>query len=305
MQSQRWIDYNAANISSAKLHLRLLLPMATSFSPLFDRFLLVRGAGDLASGVLYRLHVAGFAVAATELPQPLVVRRTVAFAQAVYDGAFTVEGVTATRVEAAAAARQLALAGGLPILPDPGDAVISQLRPAVLVDARLRKRGGSASRDQAALVIGLGPGFTAGEDCHAVVETNRGHDLGRVYWQGSAQPNTGAPAPVAGYAQERVLRAPASGRFWPQVDFGDQVGVGDVVGVVEQDGMRTPVQAAAPGMIRGLLYPGLTVWPGMKIGDIEPRVQPEFLHTISDKALAIGGAVLTAILSWLAGSSNQ
>ncbi len=273
--------------------------MSTPLSPPSLPFVLVRGAGDLATGVIYRLHAAGFPIVATELPQPLVVRRTVAFAQAVYDGACTVEGVTATRVEDAVAARQLALAGGVPILPDPDDGVIARLRPAVLVDARLRKRGGSASRDQAALVIGLGPGFTAGEDCHAVIETQRGHDLGRVYWQGSAQPNTGEPGAVAGFTHERVLRAPAAGRFWPQVDFGDRVAAGAAVGVVTQADLRTPVYAQAPGMIRGLLYPGLTVWPGMKIGDIEPRADSRFLTTISDKALAIGGAVLTAVMTWL------
>lgn len=264
-----------------------------------DVLVLVRGAGDLATGVLLRLHQAGFPLIATELPQPLAVRRTVAFAQAVYDGAWTVEDVQAVRVDTVAAALALAAAGGLPILPIPGDEVIAQVRPIVLVDARLRKRADSARPDQAPLVIGLGPGFTAGVNCHAVIETNRGHRLGRVLWQGAAEPDTGIPGAIAGFRQERLLRAPVAGVWQPQVALGDRVVEGQEVGYVVGAAGPLAVTAGLTGLVRGLLYPGLEVTSGMKVGDIDPRGDVEALYTVSDKSLAIGGGVLAAILTWL------
>lgn len=269
-----------------------------------DVLVLVRGAGDLATGVLYRLHQAGFPVIATELPRPLVVRRTVAFAQAVYDGECTVEGVRATRVNTVAAAQALAAAGGLPVLPDPRDEVIAQIRPVVLVDARLLKREDAARLDQAPLVIGLGPGFVAGVNCHAVIETNRGHRLGRVYWQGAAEADTGIPGAIAGFREERLLRAPAAGMWQPQVNLGDRVEQGRVVGHVIGAEGSVAVTAGLTGLVRGLLYPGLEVTPGMKLGDVDPREDEETLFTISDKSLAIGGGVLAAVLTWLNGKSD-
>jgi xanthine dehydrogenase accessory factor len=264
-----------------------------------DVLVLVRGAGDLASGVIYRLHQAGFPLVVTELPQPLAVRRTVAFAQAVYDGACTVEGVQALRVDTVAAALALAAAGGLPILPVPDDEVIAQVRPTVLVDARLHKREDAARLDQAPLVIGLGPGFTAGVNCHAVIETNRGHRLGRVLWQGAAEADTGIPGAIAGFREERLLRAPGAGVWQPQVALGDRVARGQEVGHVVGAEGPIAVTAGLTGLVRGLLYPGLAVTPGMKLGDIDPRGDEEALYTISDKSLAIGGGVLAAILTWL------
>jgi xanthine dehydrogenase accessory factor len=264
-----------------------------------DVLVLVRGAGDLATGVLYRLHQAGFPVIATELPRPLVVRRTVAFAQAVYDGECTVEGVRAARVDTVTAALTLAAAGGLPVLPDPRDEVIALIRPTVLVDARLLKRADAARLDQAPLVIGLGPGFTAGINCHAVIETNRGHRLGRVYWQGAAEPDTGIPGAIAGFREERLLRAPVAGVWQPRVALGERVEKGQVVGYVVAAAGPVVVTAGLTGLVRGLLYPGLDVTPGMKLGDIDPRGDEETLFTISDKSLAIGGGVLAAVLTWL------
>lgn len=264
-----------------------------------DVLVLVRGAGDLATGVLYRLHQAGFPVIATELPRPLVVRRTVAFAQAVYDGECTVEGVRAIRVDTVTAAQALAAAGEVPVLPDPRDEVIAQVRPVVLVDARLLKRTDAARLDQASLVIGLGPGFTAGVNCHAVIETNRGHRLGRVYWQGAAEADTGIPGAIAGFREERLLRAPVAGVWQPQVALGERVEKGRVVGHVVGAEGAVAVTAGLTGLVRGLLYPGLAVTPGMKLGDIDPRGEVEALDTISDKSLAIGGGVLTAVLTWL------
>lgn len=262
---------------------------------LFDHLILLRGGGDLGSGVAHRLHRAGFSVVITELPQPLCVRRAVAFAEAVYAGAATVEGVTARLVADANAARATLAAGDIPVLVDPQGRALAELRPAVVVDARLAKRNLGTTLHDAPLVIGLGPGFTAGVDCHAVVETNRGHNLGRVYWQGGAEPDTGQPEPVRGYSVDRVLRAPCAGIFAGRKQIGDAVSAGDVV--AEVDG--APVVAAFSGVLRGLLHDGLTVSAGLKVGDLDPRGVREHCFTISDKARSIGGGVLEAILHGL------
>ena len=264
-----------------------------------DTFVVVRGGGDLATGVIYRLHQTGFPVVTTEVERPMAIRRTVAFAQAMYDGEYTVEGVTARRVETKEEALDLAAGGGLPVLAAPGDDAIAELRPDVLVDARLLKRGSAASIDQAPLVIGLGPGFHGGVNCHAAIETNRGHRLGRVLWDAPTEADTGIPGSIAGYREERIIRAPAAGVFVPIVDFGDHVERGQEVGFIEEAGARTPVIASLTGVVRGLLYPGLVVKRGAKIGDVDPRDDPTAIYTISDKSLAIGGAVLTAILMWM------
>ncbi len=264
-----------------------------------DNLVLIRGGGDLATGVIYRLHQAGFPVIVTEVAAPTAVRRSVAFCQTVFDGEHTVEGVTAVRVEQTDRAKEMALAGQLPVLVDPRDVVISELRPAVLVDARLLKRPNAASLDQAPLVIGLGPGFTGGVNCHAAIETNRGHWLGRILWDSATQANTGIPGSTLNFREERILRAPAAGVFHPTVDFGDHVEQGQTVGSIDNGGTSTPVVASLSGAVRGLVHPGLTVHKGMKIGDVDPRDDPTYIYSISDKALAIGGAVLTAILAWM------
>ncbi len=260
---------------------------------------LVRGAGDLATGVIYRLHEAGFPVIATETAQPMVVRRTVAFAQAVFDGSHSVEGVTAHRVDDLAAAIGMAQRGDLPVLPDPRDEVIAAVQPVVLVDARLLKRAQVTHRDQAPLVIGLGPGFAAGENCHAAIETNRGHRLGRVLWSGATEADTGIPGAVAGYRQERLLRAPAAGEFAAHVTIGDVVAKDQVIGEIRSEAAVTPVMASLTGVVRGLLHSGLVVAAHTKLGDIDPRLDQTAIDTISDKSLAIGGAVLVAVLTWL------
>jgi xanthine dehydrogenase accessory factor len=264
-----------------------------------DKLVLVRGGGDLATGIIYRLHQAGFPVIVTEIAAPTAVRRSVAFAQAVFAGEHTVEDVTAVRVEQTDRAREMALAGQVPVLVDPRDAVITDLRPTILVDARLLKRPNAANLDQAPLVIGLGPGFTGGVNCHAAIETNRGHWLGRVLWDSAAQANTGIPGATLGFREERILRSPAAGVFHPTVDFGDHVEQGQTVGHIDADGASTPVKPRLTGAVRGLVHPGLTVHKGMKIGDVDPRDDPTYIYTISDKALAIGGAVLAAVLMWM------
>jgi len=264
-----------------------------------DNLVLIRGAGDLATGVIYRLHLAGFPVVATEIAAPTTVRRSVAFSQAVFAGEHTVEGVTAVRVEKIDRAREMALAGQLPVLVDPSDDVIVTLNPTVLVDARILKRANAASKDQAELVIGLGPGFTGGLNCHAAIETNRGHRLGRVLWDSATEANTGIPGATLGFREERILRAPTVGIFHPAVDFGDNVEQGQKVGRIDADGASTTVVTPITGAVRGLVHDGLTVHIGMKIGDVDPRDDPSYIYSISDKSLAIGGAVLTAVLQWM------
>jgi xanthine dehydrogenase accessory factor len=256
--------------------------------------ILLRGGGDLATGVAYRLHHAGFPVIVTELPQPLVVRRRVALATAVLEGESTVETLRAIRVDMPAEAWTLAATGIIPVL------VAAEIpaewtddhRPAAVVDARMAKRNIDTTIDQAPLVIALGPGFTAGVDCHAVIETNRGHRLGRVIWRGAAEPNTGTPGIVAGKGRERVLRAPVAGIVSWRVDIGNRVSEGEVIGHVGGRGLIAPFD----GVARGLITPGTTVPSGLKIGDVDPRDDASAAFTISEKALAIGGGVLEAVL---------
>ena len=254
---------------------------------------LIKGAGDLASGVAYRLKRSGFALVMTELPAPLFVRRTVCFGEAVYSGETRVEGVLARRVESFEAARQLAATDVIPVLVDPPAAAISALRPAVVVDAILAKVNTGTTRQDAPLVIALGPGFSAGQDCHVVIETNRGHNLGRVIDQGPAEPDTKTPGVVKGYAADRVLRAPAAGRVIAAARIGDPLTEGQLIATVAGREVRAPFA----GVLRGLIHEAVEVSPGAKIGDLDPRGVIEHCFTISDKSLAVAGGVLEAILA--------
>lgn len=261
---------------------------------LFDHVpVVVRGGGDLASGVIYRLARAGFPVLVLERAQPLAIRRAVSFASAVYDGQITIEGLNAHRITGVAAAAAQWADGTIPVLVDGDGASLRTLRPAVVVDARMAKRNLGTARDDAPLVVALGPGFTAGEDCHAVIETQRGHFLGHVIWHGAAAPNTGQPGEVRGRVGERVLRAPADGVVTPRTAIGDLVTPGDVVATVND----VPVQAPFAGVLRGLIHSAVSVTAGFKIGDVDPRGVREHCFTISDKSLAVGGGVLEALLS--------
>jgi len=255
--------------------------------------ILIRGAGDLASGVAYRLHRAGFPIVMTEIARPLAVRRTVAFAQAVYDGMTTVEGVTARHVSGPAETRAALEAGEIAVCVDPEAEMRHLLSPLVIVDAIMAKRNLGTRPDDAPLVVGLGPRFTAGLDCHAVIETHRGHRLGRVLWKGTAQPDTGTPEPVAGHSADRVLRAPCAGHLEPYHQIGDRVRASEVIATV--DGW--PVIAPFDGVLRGLIHPSVPLTPGLKIGDLDPRAEVAHCFTIADKSLAVGGGVLEAILS--------
>lgn len=261
----------------------------TSGGPL----VLIRGGGDLATGVTARLHRAGFAPILTELRQPLVLRRTVALAEAVYSGETQVEELVARRAGSPAMALEMAARGIIPVLIDPECESLAEVHPAALVDARMRKQANELGSGAAPLVVGLGPGFVAGADCHAVVETRRGHRLGRVVWQGSAEADTRLPEAIDGQSARRVLRAPAQGKVEPLVEIGDRLREGQVVTRVGQAEVHAPFD----GVLRGLVHPGLTVQAGMKIGDVDPRGDPAYCWEISDKSLAVGGGVLEALLT--------
>jgi xanthine dehydrogenase accessory factor len=240
-----------------------------------------------------RLFRAGFQVIITELPQPLAVRRLVSFAEAIYRGETTVEGVTARLAEDPKQARRILSSGQTPVLIDPRAEARYLFDPMVMVDARMIKRAPELGMGAAALVIGLGPGFIAGENCHAAVETQRGHRLGRVIWQGALQPDTRIPDSVAGHRAERVLRAPADGILKARAEICDHLEPGDLIAEVDGGAIRAPFR----GVLRGLLHSGLGVRSGLKVGDLDPRDDPSYCSLVSDKALAVGGGVLEAILA--------
>ncbi|HYF95270.1 MAG TPA: selenium-dependent molybdenum cofactor biosynthesis protein YqeB [Symbiobacteriaceae bacterium] len=259
---------------------------------------LIKGAGDLATGVAARLYRAGFRILMTELPAPLCVRRTVSFAEAVVTGCHTVEGITAVRADTVPAVRAALAKGWVTVAVDPDARLAMQLSPVAVVDAIMAKRNTGTRITDAPVVVAMGPGFTAGRDCHAVVETMRGHDLGRVLYQGSALPDTGIPGEIGGASTQRVLRAPSAGLFRNWVDITDKVAPGDIVGEVHgADGNIQAVRTTIAGVVRGLVRDGTFVWEKLKIGDVDPRGEVSQCYTISDKARAIGGGVLEALLA--------
>lgn len=260
----------------------------------------IRGAGDIASGIALRLFRAGMRVVMCDLARPTSIRRTVCFSEAIRLGETRVEGVRGVLCADAAGARAAAAAGDVAVLVDPEAACVRELAPDVLVDAILAKRNLGTARDMAPVVIGVGPGFTAPVDCDAAVETMRGHYLGRVYYEGSPLPNTAVPGLIGGYAGERVMRAPADGTFEPCVEIGAEVRAGDVCARVAGE----PMRATIDGVVRGLLQAGVPVHEGMKCGDVDPRCHPEYIESASDKALAVGGGVLEAALA-LSGAMGE
>jgi len=251
---------------------------------------IIRGAGDLATGVGFRLHRVGFAVVMTEIATPTPVRRTVSFAEAVYEGRWVVEGVEAELAADPEEAVAITEAGRVAVAIDPSAELVGLLNPPLLVDAILAKSNVGTRIGDARAVVALGPGFCAGRDCHAVVETMRGHTLGRVIYAGEALPNTCIPGEVGGFGAERVLRAPGAGVFVGRRAIGDSVSVGEVV--AEVDGL--PVRAAITGVLRGILRDGLQVTPGFKVGDVDARAAREHCFTMSDKSLSVAGGVLEA-----------
>lgn len=263
--------------------------------------ILIRGGGDLASGVALRLVHAGFRVLITELPEPLVVRRLASFAEVVFSGHYCFEDVEGILVEDAAAALSVMQAGKIAVRVDSRAEIRQQIPIFALVDGRMTKAAPDLSLDAAPLVIGLGPGFTAGKDCHAVIETNRGPFLGRVYWQGQAESDSGVPESVQGFNVERVLYAPCDGVLQAKAAIGDILEEGQVIAEVNGQ----PIRARFKGVLRGLIYSGLCVKQGLKVGDLDPRCNANICTLASDKALAIGGGVLEALLSALKRNSGH
>lgn len=259
--------------------------------------IIVRGGGDLATGTVYKLKKCGFPVLILETAQPSAIRRNVAFCEAVYQGSQTVEDMTCYRADSLEQARQLLLGGKLAVLVDPTAEAIGALRPLAVVDAILAKKNLGTNRNLAPITVALGPGFTAGVDVDAVVETMRGHNLGRVLWEGTAAPNTGIPGVIGGYGKERVIHCPAKGILRNVRKITDTVSRGDVIALVETETGTVPVEATLDGILRGLIRDGYPVKAGFKMADIDPRTDAYHnCFTITDKARCIAGGVLEAIL---------
>ena len=255
--------------------------------------IVVRGGGDIATGTICRLHRCGFKVVVLEVEHPRAIRRAVSLAEAVYDGRQTVEGVTAERIERAEQCGDIWQRGHVPLLVDPRAESLGQLRPYAVVDAILAKRNLGTHKGMAGITIALGPGFVAGKDVDAVIETARGHDLGRVLTTGSAMANTGIPGAVHGYTTERVLYAPQSGVLTVIRDIGSRVETGELLATIN----TTPILAPFPGIVRGIIRNQSLVHQGLKIADIDPRAsETHNCFTISDKARCISGGVLEALL---------
>ncbi len=267
--------------------------MDSKMSDLRKLMIVIKGAGEMASAVAWRLHMANLQkILMLETDNPLAVRREVAFCEAVHAGYKLVEGVEAVRVQGLTETYQAWENGKIAVAADPQWLLVEEIHPHVVVDAILAKKNLGTRMQEAELVIGLGPGFEAGCDVQMVVETNRGHNLGRIITAGSAEPNTGIPGSIDGYSEERVLRAPNAGKFLARRSIGDFVNAAEVVGFVQGAEVRTRIG----GVIRGLIRSETSVTSGLKLGDIDPRGQQHNCYTISDKARAIGGAVLEAVM---------
>ena len=252
----------------------------------------IRGAGDIATGIALRLWRSGMQVIMTDIERPTSIRRTVCFSEAIRFGRYAVEDATAVLAHDAAEAMRIVKDGEIAVLVDEKAACIGEIQPDAVVDAILAKKNLGTGIADAPVVVAVGPGFTAGTDCHAVVETMRGHYLGRVLYQGTAQPNTNIPGFIGGFAGERVMRAPDDGIFRQACEIGDHVKAGDITGTVNGN----PMVATIDGVVRGLIADGTPVHKGMKSGDVDPRGDAEYCKFASDKAIAVGGGVLEAIL---------
>lgn len=257
--------------------------------------IIIKGAGEMASGIAHRLFMSGMRrILMTEIEKPLCVRRTVSFSEAVYEGECYVEGVKAVRIDALDGIEKVWDKGCIGVVVDPTGKSVKELKPHVLVDAVMAKKYTGTKKEEAPIVICVGPGFRSPENCHAVIESQRGHNLGRVIYEGEAEPHTGIPAPTLGYTEERVLRAPHAGKVKHVKGIGDAVRKGDLILYVDE----TPVFSKINGILRGLIRE-IEVSENEKIGDVDPRMEPKYCYTISEKARAIAGGVLEAILHFL------
>ena len=278
---------------------------------------IIRGGGDLGTGAALRLHRAGWRVLIAELAKPVAIRRAVALASAIYDGSIEVEGVSGRRIDDAVEIDRAWSLDQVPLIVDPDCSIAARLKPTALIDAIMLKRNTGTQMTDAPIVVALGPGFTAGVDCHAVIETNRGHNLGRVYYHGSAEPDTGTPGNLGGQDSQRALRAPIEGVFYAQRKIGDHVKAGEMIGrVITVDVSLTDsaarrlaltdrdasqplgmiVKTRIDGVIRGILHDGLIVLKNAKVADVDPRGEVSYCFTVSDKSWAVGGGVLEAVL---------
>ena len=259
--------------------------------------IIVRGGGDLATGTIYKLKKSGFPVLILEVENPSAIRRNVSFCEAVYQGTQTVEDMTCYLAGSLPQAEAFVRDGKLAVLVDPAGEAIAKLQPLAVVDAILAKKNLGTSRDMAPITVALGPGFAAGAQVDAVIETKRGHNLGRVLWSGSAAPNTGIPGIIGGCGKERVIHSPAKGIVRNIRHITDTVCRGDLIAVVETEAGEVPVNATIDGILRGLIRDGYAVPVGFKIADIDPRKEEyNNCFTISDKSRCIAGGVLEAIL---------
>ena len=264
---------------------------------MFELPIVIKGAGEMATGVATVLYSAGFhKLVMFDIPNPLAVRRTVSFCEALREGEQTVEGIHAVRVDSLEALHAAWQAGSIGIWSDPTWAMLPAIHPHVVVDATIAKQNLGTHMGEAPLVLGLGPGFVAGQGVHVVIETQRGHTLGRIIRQGAATPNTGEPEAVMGHTFSRVLRAPVAGAVTPLKELGDTITQGEIVMQVADQ----PVLAELSGVLRGCIAPGVSVPAGCKIGDIDPRGDASYCFIVSDKARSLGGAVLTAVLGKVA-----
>ncbi|OUO93184.1 selenium-dependent molybdenum cofactor biosynthesis protein YqeB [Cloacibacillus sp. An23] len=255
--------------------------------------IIVRGGGDLATGTIYRLWKVGYPVIVLETQYPLVVRRSVSVASAIFNGSIQVEDMTAVHVTDPVNFN-MSETGIVPVAVDPNGEAIARLHPDVVIDAIMAKKNLGTTKSMAPLVIAIGPGFSAPDDVHAVIETKRGHTLGRAITNGSALPNTGVPGLMKGFGVERLLRAPCDGYLMPVHKIGDSVKKDEVVGYVNGAEVRSQLD----GILRGLIHPTVRVSKGLKIGDVDPRGDPAHCWSITDKALAIAGGVLEVLMRW-------
>lgn len=262
-----------------------------------ENLIIVRGGGDIATGTIYRLFQCGFHVLVLETSNPSAIRRNVAFSEAVYQGSQRVEEVTCYLADSPENAVSMLREGKLVMLVDPEGRSIQQLRPMAVVDGILAKKNLGTNRKMADITVALGPGFEAGTDVDAVIETMRGHSLGRVIYRGKAIPNTGVPGSIAGFTKERVIHSPAEGTLHNVKKITDRVRKGEVIATIEAGEESIPVEATIDGLLRGLIRDGYAVTKGFKIADIDPRMDEyDNCFTISDKARCIAGGVLEAIL---------
>ncbi|BCY18853.1 molybdenum hydroxylase [Leptolinea sp. HRD-7] len=254
---------------------------------------IIRGGGDLASGIAIRLYRSGIKVIITEIEQPLTVRRYVSFAEAVYTRTITIEEIKANLVSNTSEVLKCLETNTIPVIIDKDLSVCNSISAEVLIDARMLKHTIERVPYSIPQVIGIGPGFIPGENCDCVVETKRGPFLGRVYWNSPVESDTGIPENVNGFADERVFRAPKAGIFKAKCRIGDLVKKDEEIASVDGEIIRAPFA----GVIRGLLHEGVVVFPGLKVGDLDPRSDPLLCSLVSDKSLAVGGGVLEAILT--------